>query len=112
MTALLDDAVVERLARICGMFGSDHDGERASAAAMADKILRQHGVTWPQILIPHRSTIEELISFALDAGRAGILNTWEEAFLRGTKGRRSLTEKQLAKLHAIVAKVKAWRAAA
>ena len=112
MTALLDNAVLERLARICGMFGSNHDGQRASAAAMADKILREHGVTWPQILIPDRSTIEELISFALDHGGAGILNAWEEGFIRGIKGRQSLTEKQLAKLGPIVAKVKARRAAA
>jgi hypothetical protein len=39
MTALLDPRLADKLAKLCGLFSSDHDGERASAAAMADKML-------------------------------------------------------------------------
>lgn len=39
MTAILDPNVAARLARICGMFGGNHDGERASAAPKADQIV-------------------------------------------------------------------------
>jgi hypothetical protein len=48
----LDTDTAQRLARICGMFGSAHVGERANAAAMADKILHDLGVTWSDIIIP------------------------------------------------------------
>jgi hypothetical protein len=41
---------VDRLAKICGLFGSDHDGERAAAAARADRIVRDAGLTWPVVL--------------------------------------------------------------
>jgi hypothetical protein len=37
-TASLDR---ERLIKICGLFSSAHDGERAAAAARADQMLRE-----------------------------------------------------------------------
>ncbi len=40
-----------RLALICGMFGSAHVGERAAAAAKAHEIVRELGVTWQDVLI-------------------------------------------------------------
>lgn len=39
-----------RLAKLCGMFGSVHDGERANAAAAADRLVRGTGTTWQKIL--------------------------------------------------------------
>lgn len=32
------------------MFGSDHDGERANAAKMANNLLRSKGLTWDEVL--------------------------------------------------------------
>ena len=47
----------ERLAKLCGMFGSDHDGERAAAALKADQIVRQNGFTWHDvIMLPRHET--------------------------------------------------------
>jgi hypothetical protein len=40
----------ERLAKILGMLGSKHEGERASAALMADELRRQYGVQWVDLL--------------------------------------------------------------
>jgi hypothetical protein len=108
MTAPLDPRTADKLAKLCGLFSSDHDGERASAA-MADSLIRQRGLTWKQILLPGHSTVEETIEFARDHGD---LNAWEEGFLRGIRGRQFLTEKQLAKLHAIADKVRAGRRSA
>lgn len=50
--ALLDPRSADRLRKLCGMFGSAHDGERASAAAMADKLVRTAGLTWNEIIAP------------------------------------------------------------
>lgn len=43
---------IERLGKLLGMLGSDHDGERASAALMANKLVLEQGMTWPEILEP------------------------------------------------------------
>jgi hypothetical protein len=52
MTArsLVTPKLIARLAQLCGMFGSDHEGERANAAALADRLLRQLGLTWSDVL--------------------------------------------------------------
>ena len=47
---LLEPRVADRLAKLCGMFVSDHDGERAAAAAMADALVREHGLTWRDVI--------------------------------------------------------------
>jgi len=51
--------LIARLTKACGMLGSDFDGERASAAHAATRMLRRHGLTWA-----------ELIQCALSAQRA------------------------------------------
>jgi hypothetical protein len=50
MTARLDQRVAERLAKVCGLFSSAHAGERASAAAKADRLLRDIGLTWTDVI--------------------------------------------------------------
>jgi hypothetical protein len=56
----LDDATVDRLAKILGMLGSAHAGERAAAAAKADAIVRAAGVTWRDIIVPSPQTVPQL----------------------------------------------------
>lgn len=41
---------VEKLAKICGLLGSDHDGERSAAAHQASLLLRRHGLTWREVI--------------------------------------------------------------
>ena len=41
MTALVD---LRRLARVCGLLGSDHDGEALAAARQAEKIRKKVGL--------------------------------------------------------------------
>jgi hypothetical protein len=103
----LDKQTAARLARICGMFGSNHAGERASAAAMADSMVRQLGMTWPDVISSSTTTssssstwstassrarpcpqsdcsdlsIKELFHHALLAEDEGLLNDWERNFL-------------------------------
>ena len=49
MTALVDR---QRLARVCGLLGSDHDGEALAAARQAEKIRQKVGLTWAELLVP------------------------------------------------------------
>lgn len=42
--------LVDRLAKICGLLGSDSDGERASAAFQATKLLQGAGITWRELV--------------------------------------------------------------
>ena len=41
---------IERLARIAGMLGSEHEGERATAAQMASATLKAMGLTWSEVI--------------------------------------------------------------
>lgn len=40
-----------RFAKICGLLGSDHDGERAVAARKATEMLRAAGMTWQGVSV-------------------------------------------------------------
>jgi hypothetical protein len=42
----LNPADLDKFARICGMLGSNHDGERAAAALKATEFLRARNLTW------------------------------------------------------------------
>lgn len=104
MTAILDPRDADRLAKLCGLFGSVHDGERSNAAALADQLLRRRGLSWQQIILPRQSsTIEELIATAMS--RPDQLTAWEEGFVRGIRGRQHLTQKQTEKLRAIAERI-------
>jgi hypothetical protein len=46
----MTDADRQHLARILGMLGSDHAGERAAAALQAEAFRRKHGLTWGNLL--------------------------------------------------------------
>jgi hypothetical protein len=39
-----------KLAKILGMLGSAYEGERANAAKLASKLLREAGMTWADLL--------------------------------------------------------------
>jgi len=48
----LDPASADKLAKILGLLGSDHAGERAAAGAKAHELIRSLGLTWRDILLP------------------------------------------------------------
>ncbi|SRR5579883_3008542 len=43
-----------KLVRILGMLGSDHAGERASAALAAHRLVRASGESWAALLSPYK----------------------------------------------------------
>jgi hypothetical protein len=94
----------DKLIRILGMLGSAHDGEVLSAARQAQRLVREAGLTWEEILtIPAPrvlvlptapSTWQEKILDCLDAEDAA-LSDWERGFLLSVRARgKPLTEKQ------------------
>jgi hypothetical protein len=115
MTALPAPAL-DRLTKLCGLLGSDHDGERATAARMASDLLRQHKLTWAEVLMPApaqarpcpacaahraprraagRSWHRTLASLAeLAARRPTLFTAWERAFICNLLDRRTISERQ------------------
>lgn len=49
------DTLAGKFAKVLGMLGSEHDGERANAALAAEKLRRQSGLSWAEIV---RETLE------------------------------------------------------
>jgi hypothetical protein len=52
--ALAPEAL-DRLVKLLGMLGSAHDGEIANAGRKAHALVRQHGMTWADLLTPARA---------------------------------------------------------
>jgi hypothetical protein len=108
MTAPLDR---DRLAKLLGMLGSDHDGEVAAAGRHADALVRRAGLTWADVVSDRQpalydgcSSSAEQISFCL-RNRDG-LSQWEIQFLLSLHRQSyELTERQRSVLAGIVAKV-------
>lgn len=95
----LEPAELDRLAKLCGLFSSDHAGERASAAAMADRFLRDRGLRWPDVFgapIAANDPRDAADLFATWPGgwrnacsfvlRHGCLSNWERAFAEKISG--------------------------
>jgi hypothetical protein len=114
--ALIDPHSAERLAKLCGMLGSEHDGERATAAAKADAFVRSLGLTWPDIiapsLVPHVPWIrspagetdwQRMASFC--HAHRWTLSQKERAFIDGVRAWREPTDRQKDWLTAIFARV-------
>ena len=55
----------ERLIKLLGLLGSDHNGEIAAAARMADALIRDAGVTWADVIAPE--TVQRELIDALRA---------------------------------------------
>ena len=102
MTAL-DPHAADKLAKLCGKFGSDHDGERATAAAKADQLIRSHGLRWSDVIALPPSGNSNKIRFAL--GHIDLLSRWEHGFLLGIRGKQTLSEKQSTVLDQIIVKI-------
>jgi hypothetical protein len=102
----------DRLSKLLGLLGSDHDGEVINAARAADRLVRDSGLRWPDIAMPAppppRGYRFDPIRFCLAQPPA--LTDWEERFLHSIK-RQSyrLTPKQFGVLERIVQKVAGGR---
>ncbi len=96
---------LRKLAAICDRFSSSFDGERAAAAKLADKLIKDRGATWTDVLhaeppIPivlqpsapryWRQCAEEVLF-----EHPGAVNAWEQEFLQSILQKGfALSEKQ------------------
>lgn len=89
MTHQIDEKTAERLGKVLGLLGSEHDGERAAAAAKAHSMLVASGLTWsdlakavvrkPERKMPEMGTWRATCRECLDHARD--LRAWEREFL-------------------------------
>ena len=116
----LPPGAANKLAKVCGLLGSDQDAERSAAAYQATRILKSHGMTWGDIIQPalpapkpryatQRPAHAAAVEFALR--HAGHLTGWELQFVRDIGRRWRLSPKQAGVLDRIVAQLRQGGAA-
>jgi hypothetical protein len=102
----------QRLAKLLGMLGSDHPGERDAAALAAHRFIQSRGLTWQDVLqseaAPHANynTVQpwrETVAACLR--QPGSLRQWEGGFLRSLTGFARISPKQRAVLNQIAERV-------
>jgi hypothetical protein len=112
--AVLDLRAADRIVKLLGMLGSDHDGERAAAGAAAHRFVRQLGLTWGDIIAAPSPPIapengddwRRLVRARLL--RAHLLSNREHEFLKSMlRWRGEPSEKQVAWVLAIFQRVSA-----
>ncbi len=106
----LDPTVADKLAKIVSLLGSDHDGERSAAAAVATRILRDHGMTWADLVpvgtaAPTRpapastAVLPQEIARRVLLDKRHLLSPWEVQFAESVaRWRGRVTPKQAARL--------------
>ena len=119
MGELLDPRARDRLAKLCGMFGSAHIGERAAAAAMANRLVREElKLTWRDVIAAAQleaptfgGEVREKIN--LVRAHPEVLTEWEQKFInsidRTWRFTLHLSPKQFALLDKLVTKVRTSR---
>src|SRR6478735_7034496 len=80
------------LAKLLGLLGSDHAGERDNAARAAHRLVQQHGITWFDVVTPpppdadpatHPIGADWRRTAAACSRYQHLLNRWEAEFLGG-----------------------------
>lgn len=98
----------DKLVRLLGLLGSDFDGERATAAAMASRFIRERRLTWADVIgtpaplppLPRPASgapdcpVSRLDAVRLVLARADLLTPWEMGFVQSVAWRRRWSPKQ------------------
>ena len=115
MTAPLN---LQRLGKLLALIGSSFDAEALAAARAADRLVRDAGLTWPDVLIisdNHRSLTHGSVDNAIDFCTQQLyrLTIWEREFVACIRRqRRPLSARQLNCLYRIVDRLRARAEAA
>jgi hypothetical protein len=119
--ASLTPAFADKLVKVLGMLGSDHDGEIAAAGRRAHSMLKAMGLTWSDVIKPASPKSEQpqqqrrwrrptspSDTAALCLQWPEVLTEWEVDFCRSIVGRRRISAKQTEVLDKIARKVEAF----
>jgi hypothetical protein len=119
--ASLSPAFADKLVKVLGMLGSDHDGEVAAAGRMAHSMLKAMGLTWGDVIKPAAPKSERpkqqrrwrwptspSDTAALCLQWPEVLTEWETDFCRSMVGRRRISAKQIVVLERLARKVEAF----
>jgi hypothetical protein len=94
----LENSTRRKLAGVLGRLGSEHAGERAAAALLATRLIREAGFTWQDVLLPSDAPEQLQPQWRADLGlcqrHAADLTSWERAFLANVAGQISASQKQ------------------
>lgn len=91
---------VERFRKVCGLLGSEHDGERAAAAVKATEMLKAAGKSWGQVGLQNGVVAREA---AVGAGEAAAYRSTAELYrklLDDERARNSRLDGMITKLKA------------
>ncbi len=114
----LDRAAAAKLAKVAGLLGSDFDGERAVAAAVATRILRDNNLTWTDLVLggatartnpapAQTAMVPQEIARRILSGQRYLLSSWEVGFTENlARWRERATPKQIARLAQLCADLK------
>jgi hypothetical protein len=115
--------LASKLAKVLGMLGSDHDGEIAAAGRRANQMIRNAGLTWPQVIGPpapqqqpcgpprrrwRRPASPSDAAALCMQWRDEVLTDWEADFCRSIVGRYRISPKQTVVIERIARKVEAY----
>jgi hypothetical protein len=121
--ASLSPVFADKLVKVLGMLGSDHDGEVAAAGRTAHSMLKAKSLTWSDVIVPavpvpqqqsraprrwRRATSPSDTAALCLQWRDEVLTDWEADFCRSIVGRRRVSTKQAGVLARIVGKVEAF----
>jgi hypothetical protein len=120
--ASLSPVFADKLVKVLGMLGSDHDGEVAAAGRTAHSMLKAKSLTWSDVIVPAvpapqqqsraprrwRRTTSPSDTAALCLQWPEVLSDWEVDFCRSIVGRRRISAKQTVVLERLARKVEAF----
>ena len=114
---MLSPEVADRLAKLLGMLGSDHAGERAAAGLKATALLKREGLRWLDVIQPSTPAAVGSESERADwrtmahecAARPGLLSDREFSFVRSMTGWHNPSRKQIDWLISIHARIRGRR---
>lgn len=96
--------------RLARMLGSSFDGEVVNAARLASRLLRDRGLTWPDVLetppaiaAPVERPVQD--DFAVVLAAFPTLTAWEQKFVVSLRRQRRWSPKQREKLRDIAERV-------
>jgi hypothetical protein len=108
--ALLNPRAAEHLRKLLAMCGSTHDGEVLNAARLADRFVRQLGITWDDVLVQPLAGWEPMAHACRE--QADRLTPRERDFITNiAKLRRPPTDRQLKWLQGIFERLRREEAA-